>query len=276
MNFTHAAAELNLTQSAVSRQVRNLEVFLGLELFHRVGKRLELTETGRRYADKVEAIMGELEAETFRLMARDADDKVLTLATFPTFGSFWLIPKLNGFTTEHPDIQLNLITGAVPFDLEGREIDVAVQHGSGEWPGTAAHKLASEEMIAVCAPGLVSGAATLPPDAVLRHTLLNLQSRPHAWEEWLKIKGVRTSPGSSGPSFEFYNLMTRAAVAGLGVAIMPTMFVQEELRSTQLIAPFGAPVASPNAYYLAYLERKAQLPKVAAFRNWLLRQEAAA
>jgi len=111
---------------------------------------------------------------------------------------------------------------------------------------------------------------------VLRHTLLNLQSRPNAWEEWLKIKGVRTSPGSSGPSFEFYNLMTRAAVAGLGVAIMPTMFVQEELRSAQLIAPFGAPVASPNAYYLAYLERKAQLPKVAAFRNWLLRQEAAA
>ena len=276
MNFTRAAEELNLTQSAVSRQVRNLEDFLGLAVFERIAKRLRLTDAGRLYAGKVAQIMGELEAETFRLMARDRIDNVLTLATFPTFGSFWLIPRLNGFTEAHPDIQLNLITGAVPFDLDGRDIDVAIQHGHGDWPATVAHRVASERMVAVCAPALVAGgdapAPELPPEAVLRHTLLHLQSRPQAWNDWLAAHGVGATAPVGGPSFEFYNLVTRAAVAGLGVAIMPTIFVEDELRTGQLIAPFGPAMASPNAYYLAYLERKAQLPNVAAFRDWLLAQ----
>jgi len=279
LNFTRAGEELNLTQSAVSRQVRNLEDFLGQAMFSRVGKRLELTDAGRAYADKVAAIMGQLEAETFRLMSRDRVDNVLTLATFPTFGSFWLIPRLNGFTEAYPEIQLNLITGAVPFDLDGRDIDVAVQHGGGDWPATVAHRVASEQMLAVCAPALIGAAAdvpankppgTLPPEAVLRYTLLHLQSRPDAWNEWLRDKGVRTMAAAGGPSFEFYNLVIRAAVAGLGIAILPTIFVEDDLATGRLIAPFGPPIASQNAYYLAYLERKAELPKVTAFRDWLM------
>jgi len=272
LNFTRAGEELNLTQSAVSRQVRNLETFLRLDLFTRVNKRLSLTEEGAAYARVAGDLLDGLQDETLRLMTRDARERVLNLATFPTFGSFWVIPRLGGFTAAHPELQLNLSTGTTPFDLDSDAADVAIQHGDGDWPGAVTHRIASEETVAVCAPALVDGRARADAGELARFTKLHLQSRPYAWEEWLAARGL-TAPGTdTGPRFEFFNMVIRAAVAGLGVAVLPRMFVDDELASGQLVAPFGPPVLSHRAYYLAYAERKADLPKVIAFRDWLLAQ----
>ncbi|MCP5366660.1 MAG: LysR family transcriptional regulator [Hyphomicrobiales bacterium] len=279
LNFTRAAEELNLTQSAVSRQVRNLESFLRQDLFRRADRRLGLTEAGADYARAVAGLLDGLQAETLKVLTRDAGPQVLNLALFPTFGSFWLIPRLGGFTAAHPHLQLNLTTGTRPFDLEADDVDVAIQHGDGTWPGAVTHLIAQEETIPVCAPSLVDGRRRVPAAELARFTRLHLQSRPYAWDEWMTARGLDAPGGEAaadtGPRFEFFNMVIRAALAGLGVAVLPRMFVGEELAAGHLVAPFGPAVLSHRAYYMAYAARKADLPKVVAFRDWLLGQVAA-
>ncbi|NVJ91736.1 MAG: transcriptional regulator GcvA [Methylocystaceae bacterium] len=270
LNFTYAAKELNLTQSAVSHQVRNLETFLGVEMFKRVGKRLMLTPQGEGYAKDVAQNMDALEASTLSVMTRSQPANILNLGTLPTFGSHWLIPKLADFAKKHPEIQLNLETGTEAFDVHHSNLDLAIQFGNGVWPDTVAHKIVEESTVAVCTPALLDEVTDLEPQDVQSFPLLRLKSRSSAWLDWMQAQGITPAGFISGPCFEQFDMLIRAARAGLGVAVLPTIFVEDELESGELITPFGGPVVSSNAYYLVYSQHKSGDDNIKAFRDWVL------
>jgi len=272
MSFTRAARELNVTQSAVSRQIRQLEDFVGRPLFRRLKQRLVLTEPGEAYSIAVRDLLDNAEAATLQLMAYGGGG-VLTVALLPTFGSRWLIPRIADFTVRHPDIQLDLVTQVKPFDFSGSHIDVAIHFGSEVWPGAVCHRLMGEVVVPVAAPSLLAGPRKLArPEDVERFTLLQHVTRPQAWQEWLRACGVENLDGRAGPRFEQFHMVIQAAIAGVGLALLPQFLIQDELASGRLVVAIDRPVTSEYAYYLVYPERKADIPRVAVFRDWLLGQ----
>jgi len=275
MSFTRAARELDVTQSAVSRQIRQLEQFVGRPLFRRHKQRLVLTEPGETYAAAVRELLDRAEAATLQLMAYGSGGGVLTIALLPTFGSRWLVPRLGDFTARHPDIQLNLVTQVRPFDFTGSEIDAAIHFGREIWPGAICRQLMGEVVVPVAAPSLLGGAGLVRPQDVGRYTLLQHMTRPQAWQEWLHACGVQDVDGRMGPRFEEIHMVIQAAVAGLGLAILPRFLIREEIAGGRLVVAIDRPVKSEHAYYLVHPERKADLRRVAVFRDWLLEQCAA-
>jgi len=276
MSFTRAARELHVTQSAISRQIRQLEEFVGRPLFRRDKQRLSLTEAGGTYAAAVRELLNRAEAATIQVMAYGGGG-LLTIALLPTFGSRWLIPRLGDFTTRYPDIQLNLVTQVRPFEFAGSEVDVAIHFGSDSWPGAVCYRLMDETVVPVAAPALLAGHTPLDrPENVSRYTLLQHVTRPQAWQEWLRAVGIENLKIRLGPRFEQFQMVIQAAIAGLGLAVMPPFLIQEELATNRLVVAIDRPVKSQHAYYLVHPEQNTDIPRVAAFRDWLLGQCAAA
>lgn len=270
LNFTRAAEELHLTQSAVSRQVRNLEDFLQQALFRRAGKRLVLTDAGRAYADEVTAHLDRIEASTIGAMTGAAGGRVLTVGTLPTFGTRWLVPRLHRFSEAHPDVQLNVVTSLRPFDFADDGVDAAVQRGDGVWPGCCAHLLLVEEIIAVASPGLVPRGTALAPADAAAYPLLQQATRLDSWPRWLRARGAAATERVHGPCFEHFSMLIEAARTGMGVAVVPAVFVAEDLEAGRLAAPFGPAVTTGQGYYLVYPEGRAQRRAVAKLRDWLI------
>jgi DNA-binding transcriptional LysR family regulator len=273
MSFTRAAADLNVTQSAVSRQIRDLEAFLGQPLFHRIKQRLVLTAAGEAYAGSIRSLLDQAEAATLQVMAYSGKGGVLTVALLPTFGSRWLVPRLGDFITRYPDIQLNLVTRVKPFDFTGSGIDAAIHFGGDVWPDAVCHRLLGEVIVPVCAPGLLAGRRGLErPRDVAAFPLLQLTTRPQGWMDWLRAVGVEDLDGLRGPRFEEFHMVIQAAIAGLGMAVLPRFLIQEELAGGRLVVAIDRPVTSDQAYYLVHPEGKADVYKVCVFRDWLVEQ----
>ena len=273
MSFTRAAADLNVTQSAVSRQIRDLEAFLGQPLFLRIKQRLALTEAGEAYAGPIRGLLDQAEAATLQVMAYSGKGGVLTVALLPTFGSRWLVPRLGDFISRHPDIQLNLVTRVKPFDFTGSGIDAAIHFGGDVWPDAVCHRLLGEVIVPVGAPGLRAGRPGLAmPRDVATYPLLQLTTRPQAWQDWLRAAGVDDLDGLRGPRFEEFHMVIQAAIAGLGLAVLPRFLIQEELAGGRLVVAIDRPVTSDQAYYLVHPQDKADVYKVCVFRDWLVEQ----
>lgn len=260
---TRAAEELNLTQSAVSRQIGNLEAFTRQQLFKRERKRLMPTDAARQFAQTITPLLNTLEKETMRLMSWGAEDRILMLGLLPTFGSRWLIPKLGGFTEKHADIQLNIVTGLTFDDFATADVDVAVLYGDGDCPGFTSYRLLDEEIIPVIAPNHFES------DDVYSYEHLQMATRPTAWSDWMGEQGESDTSPLLGPKFENFTMMIEAVRSGLGVAVLPLMFVEADIKEGRLLAPFGPSVTSRDGYYLACAEHLADSPKVTAFRDWL-------
>jgi LysR family glycine cleavage system transcriptional activator len=275
MSFTRAARELNVTQSAVSRQIRQLEEHVGRPLFRRLKQRLVLTEPGEAYSIAVRDLLDRAEAATLQLMAYGSGGGLLTVALLPTFGSRWLVPRLGDFTTRHPDIQLNLVTQVRPFDFAGSEIDVAIHFGTDVWPGAICRRLMGEVVVPVAAPSLLGRSRLARPEDVGRYTLLQHATRSQAWQEWLRACGVENLDGRVGPRFEQFHMVIQAAIAGLGGARRRRGRRPAERTSGRLVVAIDRPVKSEHAYYLVHPERTADLQRVTVFRDWLLQQCAA-
>ncbi|GAB3119679.1 transcriptional regulator GcvA [Novispirillum itersonii] len=273
-SITRAAEELNMTQSAVSRQIRNLEDFLQRKLFRRVKQRIVLTPVGEVYAGEIRAVLDRAETATVQVMAYHNRGGLLTVACLPTFGSRWLVPRLSRFTEKHPDIQLNLITQIRPFDFSEESADIAIHFGAESWPGAQSHRLMGEDIAPVCAPRLLEGRGPLTPDRIREFTLLQHSTRPRAWQEWCAAEGVTGLDAFVGPRFEHFHLVAQAAVAGLGMAILPLFLIQDELASGALVRPFAQAIRSSHSYYVVYPDHKADLPGVRAFRDWILSEAA--
>jgi len=265
-SVSRAATELCLTQSAVSRQLLALEAQLGVQLFHRSRKRLILSEAGAGYLHDVRGGLSALADATDALVSLRGRGGTLRLATLPTFGAKWLVPRLGRFCESHPHITIDLITRLAPFDFSIEQIDGAIHFGGREWPGATAEFLAKEEMTVVATPSLARRCPT--PADVLKAPLLQITSRAFSWREWLTSVGLRDAVYTPFLQVETFAMGIEAVLAGLCVGILPTFFVAAEIAAGTLVA-IGSNVTSESAYYFVYPERKREYFPLHEFARWI-------
>lgn len=267
-SFTEAAAELSLTQGAISRQVRALERQLGVELFARVSKSVRLTEAGKRYAEEIEKALRAIRLATLNAIT-DQRGGTLNLAILPTFGTRWLIPRFAAFLREHPDITVNFATKLSPFDFKKEDLHAAIHYGQTDWPDTESTFLMGEETVPVCAPRLLHEQSLTHPGDLYSMPLLQLATRPQAWREWFGAAGLEAPP-ATGMVFEEISTIAQAAVAGLGVSLLPRFLIESELASGELTVLMEQRLQSSFGYYLVTPKDKTEYMPVVAFREWLL------
>ena len=272
LSFTRAAQELNLTQSAVSKQVAQLEELLQHLLFRRVRRRLQLTPAGDLYLVEVRKILTQVEMSTHTLRSYGGETEVLRVSTPSTFGARWLVPRLKGWRLRHPQIHLDVCNEQQADDLLQGHSDLAFYFGQGSRPGTECLKVLEEELVAVCAPSSLPGTAFTDPTQLTDLVLLQNASRPQAWHEWFEHQGYRTDHSYHGPRFDTFYMCIRAAQVGCGVALLPRFLVEEELADGKLVIAWPYAMPSHDAYYLAYPEHSASVPKVQAFVSWMMEQ----
>lgn len=274
LSFTTAAAELNVTQTAISHQIRRLEEELGIRLFIRQNRSLALTAQGRDYLPGIRAAFDDLRRATDRLKRRDSD-RVLTISTLASMASKWLLPRMSAFQALHPEIDVRITTSTSMVDFTGGDVDAAIRYGRGQWVGLHADWLTADHLFPVCSPALLKGKTPLrKPKDLTRYTLLHSSgSYDDDWRLWLTAAGVPADIlKQPGLSFDMIFMTLQAAIDGLGVAIGRTTYVEGDLASGRLVVPFDIRLPADAGFYLVYPEVAAQTRKLAAFRVWLLSQ----
>ena len=271
-NVTRAAEELNMTQSAVSRRLMELEKQLGKPLFRRIKKKLIPEAAAIQYGRDLSRILGEIEAATTQFIAQGTETGLLTVAVPPTLASRWLIPRLNDFIVRHRQIDLNLVSKIKRFDFEAEGIDVAVHLGDGNWPGVHMQPLMSDFVVPVCAPGLIDGKCVKAAADLLQFPLIQHATRPLLWANWFAGQGVETARAVAGPKFEFYSHAIQAATSGIGIALMSDLVVGKEIEEGSLIVPFGIPTKFEDGYYFVYPHRMVNSVNAQTFGFWLQQQ----
>lgn len=272
-SFTAAAAELHLTQSAVSRQIRALEDRLGAELFVRERQTVRLSPAGQAYAEEIRGALMRIASAAVGLHANPQGGS-LNLAILPTFGTRWLAPRLPQFFDQHPGITINLTTRLSQFDFQLEAVDAAIHFGPPDWPGAELALLMSETVVPACSPALLARHDFAQPSDLLRAPLLHLASRPDAWSRWFASHQVGhvDKADAQGMLFDQFATAAQAAVAGLGVALLPRFLITHELQQGDLVRalPHVPEMESAERYYLAWPTSRADYPPLQALRTWLV------
>lgn len=271
-SITAAARELDLTQSAVSRQIKALEDQLGVELFLRERQTIRLTVAGDGYAREIREALRRISSASLNLRA-NPHGGTLNLAILPTFGARWLAPRLNNFLSANPGITINMITRLSPFDFRLDTIDAAIHFGEPAWPGAELTLLRGETTIPVCSPEFKRAHKLEEPADILGVPLLHLTTRPDAWERWLSANGVSFET-VHGMLFDQFATASQAAIGGLGVALLPVFLFRDELERGDLVPAVNREIESREHYYLAYTRERASYPPLVAFRDWILKEAA--
>lgn len=274
-SLTRAAQELALTQGAVSRQLGQLEEFLGVKLFKRAQHGIALTPAGDDYARKVQLRLDAIERDALDLMGRQGQGESVTLAAVPTFATRWLIPRLAQLAREQPDLNVHIAARTRPFLFAENEFDGAIYAGTPQqleqWAGTHATLLLQEEVAPVCSPALLKGRQPVTPRALANLPLLQQSTRPDAWRDWFTAQGVEAPKAMAGPRYELFSMQVAAASCGMGVALVPTLLVQGELAARTLVPACESGAIARRAYYLVQPEQP-ERAAVTVFRKWLLKE----
>jgi len=270
LSYTKAAAELSLTQSAVSRQVQVLEDLLRIQLFERKGRSIVLTDAGRIYMREVGIAIGRIRNATLQVTAMQSGGGSINLALLPTFGAKWLMPRLHGFYSAHPNVLVHLHSRIGDFDLEAAGMDAVIRADEGAVPGLVSHRLLEEQLVLVASPALLEKHPIAGPDDLRDVLLLRVASRANVWSEWFDAQGGTPRQLVFGPTFEVTSHLIQAVVTGIGVGLVPDFLVEDELASGTLVAPIGLRYLSGKHYQFAYPAHKAAYAPLAAFRDWLL------
>jgi LysR family glycine cleavage system transcriptional activator len=288
-SFSNAAVELNVTQGAVSRQIRALEDELDIKLFTRMTRRVQLTEVGRKYLAEIQAALGQIEQATLRVRMRDTRT-ILTISVLPSVGSFWLMPRLAGFTQRFPDIETRIISSIGPVDLHSRDADVAIRVGAlpgrrydplmprvdlsmaVDWRGVLAEELVPDVLVPVYSPTLVPKESR-PKDAkaIRDLPLIHTASRPNAWPDWMRAQGLSEPASSREVEYGHFFMSLEAARQGQGVAIVPDILLSNS-GVHDLIALTSAKVRSAGEYYVLSLNERGQERAILLFRQWMQEQ----
>ena len=275
LSFTRAAEELHVTPAAVSHQVKALEDQLGIRLFRRLVRGLVLTDAGRAYLPGLTEGLDALARATDTL--RETGLKgLLTVSALPSLATRWLVPRLAGFGRLYPDIDVAVRADHHVVDFTSEDVDCAIRHGRGRYPGLRTDLLMTEEIFPVCSPKLLEGPRPLRRMEDLRHhTLLHdAVALPHepwlTWAAWLRAAELTGVNPNRGPSFSDSNMLLQAAVAGQGVALGRTALTIDDLRAGRLVRPLPVSRPADCANYLVAPEATADQPKIAAFRAWLI------
>lgn len=268
-----AADELGVSPSAVSHQIRTLEKILGVQLFQRANRRLILTKDGRTLLPGLSDGFRQLNAAIAELETNQHAG-VLTVSMLSTMAMRWFMPRLPQFQAEHPDIEVRITTTTRLVDFEREDIDVAIRHGAGQWPGLKADFLFRMETIPVCSPALPQSAPLEKPADLDRHILIHADARPDDWHAWLDEVDAKNVKPARELTFDTTDFALAAAIRGLGIAIADRHIVHDDIQSGRLIAPFDRSVRHDAGYYLVYPKDRNRKEKTATFRDWLLREAA--
>ena len=268
-SFTKAADELCVTQGAVSQQVKALESELSVRLFKRERQRLVITEAGQTYLAVVRDAFDRLALGTQRLLQQESSGR-LTVTTSPNFAAKWLMHRLGRFSEAHPEIDLRVSASMQHIDFAGEDIDLAIRHGDGQWPGLHVTRLCAEEIFPVCSPQLLKGRKPLhSPRDIRHHTLLHVNDTAE-WGRWLGSVGVDDVACKRGPIVNQASMAIDAAVDGQGIALARTALASWDLISGRLVRPFHQALPAPYAFWIVCPRSAATQPKIVSFREWLL------
>ncbi len=269
-NFSRAADTLSITEGAISRQIAALEQFLGLRLFHRVKKRVQLTDIGKIYFVHVREDLNRLERNTLSAMAYQDGQKILELAVIPTFANKWLIPRLSEFNRLHPEIVVNLSERALPFLFGDSVFDAAVHYEHPAWAGNAQELLFEEELVPVCNPQLLNGKSSLSVGELAAYPLLHKNTREDAWRHWFDMQGYQGSNPIGGPRYDLFSMVIQAACYCRGIALVPRLYVEDELKSGSLLIPIDRSIYGLKKYCVVYPEHEETTPTLKLFIDWLM------
>jgi LysR family transcriptional regulator, regulator of gene expression of beta-lactamase len=268
LSFTRAAVELNVTQTAVSAQVKNLEDWLGKPLFRRLPRGLALTDEGLALLPMMSETLARI-GSVLVLFKEGRFREVLTVAAVGTFAVGWLMPRLDAFCRTHPFVDLRLMTNNNRVDLAGEGLDYAIRFGDGAWHGTEADRLFDAPLSPVCAPEIARRLGT--PADLAGETLLR-SYRAEEWRQWFAAAGI-DAPLLRGPMFDSSLTMAAAAMQGIGVALLPPAMVARDIEHARLLQPFAIEV-SAGCYWLTRLKSRPVTAAMREFRHWLLAQAA--
>ena len=280
LSFTRAATELNVTPAAVGHQIKALEERLGVPLFHRQTRALRLTEAGQMALPTISHGFDRL-AQGVEQMRAHGENGVLTISVSPSFGAMWLVPRLEDFRMRHPEIEIRIDGTDRRVDVARGDADVAIRYGPGGYEGVQVDRLFGQANTPVCSPALLRGELPLSqPDDLRRHTLLHIdwKAAEASWRMWLLAAGLDDIDPTRGPRYTMETMAVQAALDGQGVALVGDMLVTDELAAGRLVRPFDASFSTPLSfsYYLLSAKDHAQQPRIAAFRDWLLKEAGAA
>jgi DNA-binding transcriptional LysR family regulator len=277
LSFTKAGEELFITQSAVSRQIKELEEQLGVELFHRRHRSLALTEAGQQLYAAAAQVLTTMRTATSRLKAGNGK-RPLAVTTTASFAALWLIPRLAGFRRMHPDVDVRITADTRVQDLERDALDLAIRHGPASLAGPNAVRLFGEKVFPVCSPKLLKKIPLREPADLRNHTLLQYDD-PDArhpwlhWKTWLEVARIADLKPAGTLTFSGYEQIIPAAVAGHGVALGRAPLLKDLLASKELVAPFKSSADPARAYFAIVSKNAEGRPEVADFVAWL-REEA--
>jgi LysR family transcriptional regulator, glycine cleavage system transcriptional activator len=276
LSFTRAAAELNVTQTAISHQIRRLEAQLGLRLFERRNRSLALTREAAAFLPAVRSAFEDLRLATERLRRRDRDT-LLTVSTTASLAAKWLLARVAAFRETHPALDVRISASTHLVDFRREDVDMAVRYGHGNWPGLRADWLMPGDIFPVCSPKLLAGARPLRrPEDLAQHTLIHNSALPEEWQLWLTAAGLPVALARRPSLIVDQSFMAlQAAIDGMGVALGQTHVVEADLAAGRLVAPFALTLPAAAGFYIVAPRETADLPKIALFRDWLLAAVAA-
>ena len=270
-SFARAAEELARTEGAISRQIGRLEEFLGVALFERIGNRVRLAPNGTRYAAQVRETLDRLERDSLYLMGQPSEGASIDIAAVPTFATRWLIPRLKRFQAAHPNITVHIAERLEPFLLAGSGFDAAIHFEHPAWAGMHRHHLLEEVLVPVCSPAFLADAgADTSLDALPR---LHRRQNPDAWQVYAQESGIVLANPAVGPRYDLHSMLIEAALAGLGVALVPRLYIGAELEQGRLVAPWPDGKAITKNFCLVLPEpiELCETP-LQAFAKWLLEE----
>jgi LysR family glycine cleavage system transcriptional activator len=271
LSFTQAASELNVTQTAISHQIKRLEQELGVRLFIRQNRALTLTPEASEYLPGVRAAFNDLRLATDRLLRRE-DGHVLTVSTLASLAAKWLLPRLSAFQEAHPGIDVRITTSTSLVDFQRDNVDAAIRYGRGQWAGLRAEWLMADEVFPVCSPALLTGERPLKcPEDLKDHVLLHTSNtNSDDWRLWLTAAGLPVDLSKQpGITFDMIFMTIQAAIDGIGVAMGRTSYVRDDIAKSRLVVPFKIALPADAGFYLVSPQGRRDPPKLAAFREWL-------
>ncbi|TQI80947.1 LysR family transcriptional regulator [Serratia fonticola] len=266
LSFTRAAQELYVTQAAVSQQVRLLEERLGMVLFKRLPRGLEMTDESRALFAVLTDAFGQIE-NIFRQFEGGQYCEVLTVAAVGTFAVGWLLPRLEKFRQEHPFVELRLRTNNNVVNLAAEGLDFAIRFGNGLWPSTHNEMLFDAPLTVLCTPDTAK--RLISPRDLFKENLLR-SYRTEEWDSWFTAAGI-TPERVNGSIFDSSRLMVEAAIHTGGVALAPPKMFTRELETAQLVCPFDIAI-NMGSYWLTHLKSKPISPAMEIFHNWILNE----
>ncbi|MES0881004.1 LysR substrate-binding domain-containing protein [Roseibium sp. SCP14] len=270
-SFTAAAEELGLTQSGVSRQVKELEDQIGAALFRREGRGIRLTHAGKSLSDSLFSDLTRLRRTISQAVAAGETQELLSIAALPTFATRWLVPRLKNFKARRPNLDLMVYSRSEPFDLVEQGTDVAIHFGTNDWPGAKLTPLCPEDLVVVAAPALIKANPISENADILNLPLLHMTSRPHLWKAFQKTVPETTTHVQKGSYFDQFSLIIAAAAGGMGAAILPTYLIEVELASGALVELGTVEDGSGHNYYIATPPGELS-PPAAEFVSWIRKQ----